>query len=310
MDIIPVVSVTLVALLVLSLLFVRFEIPFDELKKKYGLPPSAFMAVSDITLHFRDQGNAMGKVILLLHGTNVSLHTWEPWVNELKDEFRLISIDLPGHGLTGPFPNDDYSCERVICVLKEFMEKLGVEQFSICGNSYGGYLAWRYALEHREQIERLILIDASGYPYTDPFLWRLARLPGFSFLMEWITPRFLVKPALLEAYVNKSVVTEDLVTMYYELMLRQGNRHAQVVLNMEPHAYQAPPVVLEQLKEFPKPTLILWGEGDPWLAPTYGEHFERDIPDSLLKVYKDTGHVVMEEHPGQSANDLREFMCS
>lgn len=150
-------------------------------------------------------------MILLLHGSNVSLHTWEHWVKELGDEFRLISIDLPGHGLTGPLPDDDYSCERVNGVIKQFMEDLGVGHFTICGNSYGGYLAWRYALDNVDQVERLILIDAGGYPYTDPFLWRLARLPGFSFLMEWITPRFLVKPALLEAYVNKSVVTEDVV---------------------------------------------------------------------------------------------------
>jgi pimeloyl-ACP methyl ester carboxylesterase len=60
-------------------------------------------------VHVRDQGNTDGPAIVLLHGSNASLHTWEPWVAQLGDRFRIVTMDMPGHGLAGRTPGDDYS---------------------------------------------------------------------------------------------------------------------------------------------------------------------------------------------------------
>ncbi|MGV0033428.1 MAG: alpha/beta fold hydrolase [Candidatus Azotimanducaceae bacterium WSBS_2022_MAG_OTU7] len=60
-------------------------------------------------MHYRDEGNASGYPLVLVHGSNASLHTWEPWVSLLGDDYRIISLDLPGHGLTGGVPDGDYS---------------------------------------------------------------------------------------------------------------------------------------------------------------------------------------------------------
>ena len=62
-----------------------------------------------LRVHYRDDGNPQGLPIVLIHGTASSLHTWEPLVGELGGEYRIITLTLPGHGLTGPHPNDDYS---------------------------------------------------------------------------------------------------------------------------------------------------------------------------------------------------------
>ena len=165
---------------------VQRDIPDASLLKKYGADPSRFTEIGGVRVHFRDQGKKDGPTIMLLHGTNVSLHTWEDWVSELSDEFRLVTLDLPGHGLSGRLPGDDYQPENILAFLKQFVEKLGLTRFSIVGNSWGGYIAWRYALAHAENIERLVLIDSSGYPYADPLAWRLARQPGMFYIFRWV----------------------------------------------------------------------------------------------------------------------------
>src|SRR5262245_16045242 len=84
------------------------EVPRDFLVKKYGQPPSQFVALpSGANAHYRDQGNRQGPPLVLLHGSNASLHTWEPWVKQLGDAFRVVTVDLPGHGLTVARKDDD-----------------------------------------------------------------------------------------------------------------------------------------------------------------------------------------------------------
>ena len=66
-----------------------------------------------------------------MHGSNASLHTWEPWVQRLGDEFRIITLDLPGHGLTGRVPGDDYSSTAFVETINAVVEHLGVNTFAL-----------------------------------------------------------------------------------------------------------------------------------------------------------------------------------
>ena len=96
-------------LIVLTILFLilaagwmalrRGDIPYDTLETIYASDASEFITLSDgLKLHYRDEGQADGPVLVLVHGFAASLHTWEPWVARLSDTYRLVSIDLPGMG--------------------------------------------------------------------------------------------------------------------------------------------------------------------------------------------------------------------
>src|SRR6185503_9403206 len=97
------------------------EVPRETLMRKYGAAPSQFLELpGGATAHYRDQGNASGPVLVLLHGSNASLHTWEPWVKILGDEFRIVTVDLPGHGLTIAKNDESFTAESMAKFVDEF----------------------------------------------------------------------------------------------------------------------------------------------------------------------------------------------
>ena len=139
------------------------DIPRDKLEAKYASGASEFLNLKNGSrIHYRDEGDLYKPAIILLHGFNGSLFNFERMVPLLSKEFRLISIDLPGFGLTGAIPSMDYSTQNSILVINELTKHLGVEEFSIAGNSMGGGIAWRYALENPEKTQSLVLLSSSG----------------------------------------------------------------------------------------------------------------------------------------------------
>jgi pimeloyl-ACP methyl ester carboxylesterase len=99
---------------------------------------------------------------MLLHGSNASLHTWEPWVALLGDEYRIVSVDLPGHRLTGRVPDDDDSMAAFVATVAAVADHLGIDRFALGGNSMGGGVTWQFALAHPERVSAMILVDAVG----------------------------------------------------------------------------------------------------------------------------------------------------
>ena len=130
----------------------------DTLEAKYAIGESEFLDLKDGSrIHYRDEGDLYKPAIILLHGFNGSLFNFERMVPFLSKEYRLISLDLPGFGLTGAVPSMDYSTQNSILVINKLTSYLGVEKFSIAGNSMGGGIAWRYALENPEKTQSLII---------------------------------------------------------------------------------------------------------------------------------------------------------
>lgn len=147
---------------------------------------------SGTVAHLRDQGDPNGEPLVLLHGASLSLHSWEPWVELLERHFRVISLDLPGHGLTGATVEADYTIDGVVEFVDELLTQLGIRRFHLSGRSMGGRAAWIYTLLYPERIDRLILIDASGHPQADrrrTLASSVARTPVVNKLMLFFAPR-------------------------------------------------------------------------------------------------------------------------
>ena len=138
------------------------DVPLATLKQKYGQQPSQYVVVDSMQVHYRVEGQ--GPPLLLLHGTAASLHTWDGWTEQLKAHFQVIRVDLPAFGLTGPSPKADYSLKAYSNFVLHFTQALGLEPHHVAGNSLGGAIAWHYALDHPKRVNKLILVDASGYP--------------------------------------------------------------------------------------------------------------------------------------------------
>lgn len=282
------------------------------MRAKYSSPASRFVDVGGgLTMHVRDEGNPNGPVLVLLHGSNASLHTWEPWVERLKGKYRIISLDQIGHGLTGPNPTGQYDGLAFVGTLNALMNKMGVNHFALAGNSMGGYVAWEYALAYPDKLTHLVLIDAAGPPDDPnkklPIGFRLARTPGINKLAEIITPRSVFEKSLHGSVSNQAIVTPAMVDRYWELNRYPGNRAATGARFAQYANRDRNAAGLSQLRV---PTLILWGAEDKLIPVSGADWFASRIPGAKKIVYPGIGHIPMEETPDRSAADLDAFLSS
>jgi pimeloyl-ACP methyl ester carboxylesterase len=279
----------------------------EQLKPRWAGAPSQFLPVLGMQVHLRDEGPRSDPTpIVLLHGTSASLHTWQGWVQALKTERRVITLDMPGFGLTGPSPDADYRIEAYVRLVLAVVDKLGIQRFVLGGNSLGGQVAWQTAVAAPARVDRLILVDAAGYPFKStsvPLGFRIARIPGINRLMEYTLPYALVRSSVRNVYGDPTKVTPELVDRYFELTLREGNRHAlgQRFAQLNFQGY-------EKIKSIKLPTLILWGGQDRLIPPENAVAFQRDIAGSQVVMFETLGHVPHEEDPVATVDAVRRFL--
>ena len=283
------------------------DISVEDLKKEYTNEQSQFIEVDEINVHFRDEGE--GFPIVLIHGTAASLHTWDAWTDELKKTNRVIRMDLPAFGITGPNKNADYSIEAYTTFLHSFLKKLKLEKFHLAGNSLGGNIAWNYTADYPSKVEKLILVDASGLPTnkSQPAIFKMAKTPILNSLFLYITPRFLIKKNIEEVYEDDSKITDELINRYHKMALRVGNRKAFIDRAKTDFKLDIQ-VNLEKLKSIQTPTLLIWGAKDLWIPIANGIRMNEILVNSKLEVLENSGHVPMEENPKESLKLMNDFL--
>ena len=314
----------LLALLgVLVIAFLIFRTPDTdaaEMRAKYGGPPSQFVAIGNgVTVHLRDEGPKDAPAIILLHGSNADLHTWEPWVQALKGQYRVIRFDQVGHGLTGPDPKHDYSRDNYVADILEVADALGLKQFVLGGNSMGGKHALAFAVAHPERLTGLVLVDGSGGPMlkldrkkddeggssSGNIGFKIAQTPGINLLVEQITPRSLIAQSLEQSVSVKSVASEAAVTRYWELLRYPGNRRA----TLKRFGYPYDPLTEAEIAAVTTPTLILWGEEDRLIPVEAGQWLAKTMPDNRLVIYPKIGHLPHEEAVEATLGDLQPWLA-
>ena len=293
-----------IILLVVGYLSVTPDLPLDFLKNKYAAAPSKFMAINELRIHYRDEGT--GDAIVLVHGTGASLHTWNAWAQELSQTHRVIRLDLPAYGLTGKDPKKRYSSKDYVDLIDAFLKELDVNQFHLAGNSMGGLVSWLYASYHPDKVQKLILIDPSGFPSKkSPMVISLAKTPGINMLIRYVTPKAFIKKNLKEVYYNPDLISTQILDRYYELTLAPGNRTAFIDrAKIEREDYT------DRLGLITNHTLILWGAEDAWIPLKNAYCFEEKIATSTVVVMKETGHLPMEEKPAKSLAITLDFLST
>jgi pimeloyl-ACP methyl ester carboxylesterase len=275
----------------------------EQLAARYALPESRFIPVGGMNVHCRISGQ--GEPILLLHDENNSLHTWNGWTDSLSGRYRVISVDLPGFGLTGPHPRGSYSAFMYAGFLDDLVRALDLQEFILAGNGLGAQIAWFYATEHPERLRKLILLNAPGFEEkTANWIQVMARTPVLNRILWKITPRYFLRLYLEDVYADDRQVDEALVQRHFDLLLRAGNRKA--LTDRAQVSENRPPVDL--IGRITTPTLILWGAEDTRISPEYAYEFHRSIRSAFLKIYQNTGHWPQQENPVQTVQDVMAFL--
>lgn len=291
------------------------DIPHETLAAKYATGASEFMDLpSGARAHYRMQGSRTGKTIVLLHGSNSSLHTWEPWVAILSVEHFIVTVDLPGHGLTGQTPADNYTYVGMVDFVKEFTKAVGLEKFFLGGNSMGGGVTLAYALEHPEDVSGLILVDAAGTRLPAlaadkvdyPLAFDLAGRWYTDWIIENVTPRSLAAEGLAKSVSVKNIVTEEAIDRYWELVRHPGNRRATGLRFAWYRSEGSRDLPVENINQ---PALVLWGDEDNLIPVESGHELDKRLPNSTLKIFNGVGHLPMEERPIETAGAVAAFLA-
>ncbi len=285
------------------------DIPRATLEAKYNAPAAEFVTLPDgARAHYRARGASNAPALLLLHGSNASYLTWEPWSKSLSDTFHVIAVDLPGHGLTGAVPGGDYSQEGMAKFVGAFADKMGLKQFALAGNSMGGGVAARFAEEHPARVTKLILVDAGGLPFKSgsgtPLAFKLARIPVVNQLLLHVTPRSIVTEGLNKAIMHKEIITDAMTDSYWDFARMEGTRQATLTRSQLP----MDTYVQDHTTALKMPVLILWGEGDQLIPVSTAHDWAKAVKGSKLILYPATGHIPMEEVADKSAADVRAFL--
>ncbi|WP_448518219.1 alpha/beta fold hydrolase [Rhodoflexus sp.] len=295
----------------LVVVFWKNDLPQEQLRKKYSQAPSAFIDVQGMEVHYRSEGEISDSLpIVLLHGTGASLHTWDGWTSALIPARRVVRMDLPAYGLTGPHPSGDYSIAAYVSFVNEFLDKLNIQRCVLGGNSLGGSIAWNYALQHPDRVAGLVLVDAGGYPASSttrresPVAFRLATMPVIKDLFRYVLPRSVIERSVTNVYGDPSLVTDELIDRYYELSLHPGNRRAFI----DRMGARNKPTDTLLIKTLQMPTLVMWGDRDLLIPVECAYKFQRDLPNSTLAIFEGLGHMPMEENPALTVQAVQQFL--
>ena len=299
------------AVLLLVLFFI-FRVPDTdpaEMRAKYATAPSQFIEIDGgREIHLRDEGPRDAPVIVLLHGSNADLLTWQQWAERLRDDYRVIRFDQRGHGLTGPAPDSDYELAAFIDDIDKVADALDIGTFTLAGNSMGGAIAMGYAIANPDRLDALVLVDAGGAPINREgggnLAFSLATKPIIGDLMSQLLPRSLVEKSLSQSVSNQAVVTDEAVDRYWEMARYPGTRAATRKRFSTPR--RSFPV--DEVENMQVPTLVMWGEEDALIPYDAAGWYMQHLPNATLANYPGIGHIPMEEAPDQSAADLKAWL--
>ena len=108
------------------------DIPVEQLKEKYANANSKFMEIDGMQVHYRIEGE--GEPLVLIHGTASMLQTWDDWTNILSPHYKIIRMDIPAFGLTGPRADGNYSETMYVNFIERLTQQIGVDSFYLSGN--------------------------------------------------------------------------------------------------------------------------------------------------------------------------------
>ena len=282
------------------------DIESSELKSRYGATAQNFVTVDGLDVHFKDTGPRDAPVLLLLHGFGSSLQTWDIWSSKLEEHYRVIRLDLPGFGLTGPSPVHDYSEQNDVSTLSHFVDKLGLSSFSLMGHSMGGKMAWGLAALMPERVDALVLMAPDGYPQIKDIGKKPYEMPAIMGVMKFCLPKILVRKSIEPAFFDASVLSDSLVDRYYDMLRAPGVRAA--ILDRANQTIYTDPV--PRLKKITAPTLLIWGEADQMIPSSNAKSYSEVLSKSQTVLLPRLGHLLQEEQPEKALEKVVEFLNS
>ncbi len=256
-----------------------------------------------------------GPTLLLIHGIGGDWRTWEPVLDGLAQQHRVVAVDLPGHGGSTKGAGD-YSLGALACTLRDIGGVLGLERATVVGHSLGGGIAMQFAYQFPERCERLVLVSSGGLGPDVGLILRLATIPGSELFLSLTAPgaRSLINLAASAGRVLRIRPAPDAehYARAFAVLAEPDSRAAFLgtlrgvvgargqLVDARDRLYLAQHM----------PTLIVWGEHDAVLPVDHGHAAQEAMPGSRLEIFEDAGHLPQLHDPVRFIRVVEDFVAT
>lgn len=300
---------TIVILLVVGVLTIGpYMIPLpptsEASPEAFARPGGRFVRADGTRTWIQETGPPDGPDVVFLHGFGGSTFSWRDTLGPVGAAgFHAVALDLRGFGLSDKSPDADYSHPAQARFVLAVMDELNLADAVIVGHSMGGNVAATMALDAPGRVRGLVLVDAATGPGATgggpggPLLGGLMELPPAQRLAQVLlrtvaTPE-RVAEVLRSAYLDPGRVTTD-VEAGYLIPQRLADWDLALIGIIRDGGGNA---LGERFPTITIPTLVIWGDQDPWVPRSAGEAIRDALPDARLAIIADSGHLPFEEQP-------------
>lgn len=280
-----------------------------------GVPPdlphrthSCWASLGGVRLHYQEAGQ--GSPVVLLHGFGAATISWSFIFRALTQDHRVIAVDLKGFGLSSAQRDGRYSLGDHAALVAELLDSLDVDSAVVCGNSLGGSVALKLALDRPDLVSKLILIAAAvDADSRVRRLQRLFRVRGFGeFVASLLLVRsWFVRQQMMRIYhVREQTVTAERVRLYHRALATAGTQYAALSTLRQWDVSE----LNGRLSRMAQPALVLWGKNDSVVPVRAAFALASNLPRAELEILDACGHSPEEERPGDVLCLMQRFIGS
>jgi 2-hydroxy-6-oxonona-2,4-dienedioate hydrolase len=264
--------------------------------------------VNGFEIFYKEYGENNTKHILFLHGLGSSSITWGDIPETLSDTFHTIAVDLIGFGRSDK-PKADYTIPYFSKFIKDFLRQIGIkdnDKIAIVGHSLGGYIALKYAIENKEQVDKLVLIDSSGMLNKPTDL--LEKYKEAALEKDFFVRLKLLNRVFEDMLADTSRYTPSKTVAFMSII---GQKGAETAFESAYEYSTKVPLDLQRLKPINDiPCIILWGQDDKLIYSSDAEKFKDVLKDVKIKLVDNAGHSPHFEKPTITYSIINTFLIS
>lgn len=283
--------------------------PALELNIKFTNKPKASRVKADgLNISYLDWGDSSSPAIVLLHGFTSHAHCWDFLADSLCSSYRVIALDLPGHG-DSDWNRSGYSVEVFRKVLASFCDQIGLKTFRLLGMSLGGMIGMDFASRYSARVDKLIIVDAGPKVPNGgrkdqivQFFGGRSRFTSPDDALAYRRSQEARCVEYMERYLTYHAIkqiADGSWTWKFDSLFR--NPLLLMLKTRSPNLWSC-------LQDIKCPTLILNGDASQVLKRDVAEKMTEFIPDSKLVTFKDTAHRIHIERPQEFENEVKTFL--
>jgi abhydrolase domain-containing protein 6 len=277
-----------------------YELGMNLARRSAGLEEKS-VRIDNHTIYYLEGGR--GETIVLVHGFTAEKDNWTMFAKYITPSHQVVALDLPGFGESSRIPSESYTVPEQAKRLDHFVTALGLKKFHVAGNSMGGAIVAKYAVDYPEKVLSLGLFDSAG-------IWDCPEKSEFGKLLDKRENPLIVKNVKDYEFVIKFACVKSppfpkrIIAYLAQKQIAVQDFNEKVWKDISDQAYDLGP----DLGKIKAKTLILWGDTDRLLDVSCTQILQKGIADSQTVVMKDCGHIPMLERPKEAASHYLKFL--